>query len=156
MKILGIDPSLRRTGWGLVKCLDNTIEHIAHGVIKTSDKMSTDKRLYNLQKDALELLANYLPDVICVEETYCGINPITTLKLGFASGALLSAIGSTNKEVFMYPTRKVKQIVTQNGSSSKDEVRDCVVKFLKLEDIDNLDSSDALAVAITHYLHLFK
>jgi crossover junction endodeoxyribonuclease RuvC len=153
VKILGIDPSLCNTGWGMIEILDNVVNHIDHGVIKTKAKLSTEKRLSYLSIETEALIKQYQPDVVCLEETYCGINPITTLRLGFASGALLCMFGTNNLPVFRYPTRLVKWLITDNGASSKPEVRDKVIQILAINDIASLDSSDALAVAIAHHLH---
>lgn len=153
VKILGVDPSLRNTGWGIIELIASDVMHLGHGVIKTPPKLATEKRLHHLSSQMQLLINEHKPDVVCLEETYCGINPITTLRLGFASGALLATFGANDMAVFRYPTRLVKWLVTSNGASDKTQVREKVMEILSIASINSLDSSDALAVAIAHVLH---
>lgn len=152
MRILGIDPSLCNTGWGMIDITEDIMTHIAHGVIKTPIKLSTEKRLSFLSSHCKDLIVEHAPDIACIEETFCGLNPVTNLRLGFASGAILCTFGIGDVPVFRYPTRLVKFLVTTNGGSSKSEVRDRVLEILSMQSINNLDSSDALAVAVAHVL----
>lgn len=152
MRILGIDPSLCRTGWGIVDYNHDQVVHLAHGIASTKGSLSTEKRLASLSRETTAILHLYMPDIVCIEQTFCGINPSTTLRLGFASGAILSACGINETPVFTYATRLVKQLITNNGSSDKNAVRISIMDILKLDAIEHLDSSDALAVAVAHLI----
>lgn len=153
MKVCGIDPSLCSTGWGVIEVFDEKISHVAHGTIKPSLKLTTENRLAFLSFETDKLMDLYQPDIICIEETYCGVNPITTLRLGFASGALLSTFGLRKLSVLRYPARLVKFLVTNKGNANKDEVRNRVIDILSLQhSIQSLDASDALAVAIAYVM----
>jgi len=147
--VLGIDPSMCRTGWGVIKA-DN-MTHIAHGVIKIKSTLRSEQRLANLANELELIIKFHNPDIICIEETFCGINPMTTLRLGFAFGCILTVCGKLNLPVFKYATRLVKQTITETGAATKDMVLAKVLELLKVE-VNNFDSSDALAVAITHCL----
>ena len=98
----------------------------------------------------IEICKKYEPEIACIEETFCGLNGLTSLRLGYIFGALLCTFASMRIRTVKYPTKSVKHIVAEKGSSSKDEVEIAVMRLLKLSTIDNQDSSDALAVAIAH------
>ena len=150
MKILGIDPSIHRTGWGIIEIKQDKLIHIEHGVIRTSPKAATEDRLCFICNAIVELVKAHSPNIACLEETFCGINPITTLRLGYTFGALLATFSSMKVPIFKYPTKIVKRLIANKGSSSKDDVERRVMEILNISHIDNQDSSDALAVAITY------
>lgn len=106
-------------------------------------------RLNTLQTAIEDLIKAHMPDVICIEGTYCGVNANTTIKLGFVCGVILAAAGRRNVKVLNYPTRSVKQYIAGKGSDSKEQVRDKIQKMFDIQ-ISTLDASDALAVAVTH------
>ena len=148
MKILGIDPSLCKTGWGLIEVQNDNLIHISHGVIKIKPTMRIEARLAMLFDSISTLLVQIQPDLIALEETFCGVNSATNIRLGFASGAIMASAGKAGIELRMYATRLIKRSVTGNGAATKAEVRQSVLGILNLGEIDSLDSSDALAVAI--------
>jgi crossover junction endodeoxyribonuclease RuvC len=147
IKVLGIDPSMCRTGWGLINGED--LSHIAHGIIKVKSTLASEQRLASLACELETLIKIHNPSIACIEETFCGINPMTTLRLGFAFGAILTVCGRLNIPVYKYATRLVKQTLADTGAATKDMVLLRVKDMLKVE-IDNFDSSDALAVALAH------
>ena len=98
----------------------------------------------------VKIIEKYSPVIACMEETFCGINPMTTLRLGYTFGALLATFSAMKVKVFKYPTKIVKRLIANKGSSSKDEVEVRVMEILNISKIDNQDSSDALAVAISY------
>lgn len=112
-------------------------------------------RLYSLQKNIESLIKIYKPNVIAMESAYCGVNAVTTLRLGFACGAIFVACGKNNIPVIDYPTTVVKQCITGGGSQKKEQVRDKIQEMFSIS-IDPLDASDALAVAITHAMLYLK
>ena len=150
MKILGIDPGTKRTGWGIIEIKEEEMIHLEHGVIITLPIMSMGERLFFICSKIIEICKKYEPEIACIEETFCGLNGLTSLRLGYIFGALLCTFASMRIRTVKYPTKSVKRIVAEKGSSSKDEVEIAVMRLLKLNAIDNQDSSDALAVAIAH------
>jgi len=152
MRIIGIDPSLCKTGWGVIEYNDKTFSYISNGIIKPKVTLPTEQRLSFLGVKLMEIILEYRPNCAAIEDTFCGINPLTNLRLGFASGALMCICGMTEIPVNRYPARLVKQIIGHNGASDKFTIRKYVIDLLKLDTIIGLDSSDALAVAMTHAL----
>lgn len=159
IKILGLDPSLLQTGWGIIDLLDNVDEtkiiHYADGVIKSKQTSPIEKRLFNLHAKIEEIIMQHKPDVVCIESTYCGINPITTLRLGCAYGTILATVAKCGIAVIQYPTRCIKHAVTGKGSNTKQDVRASVEQILSIQTA-NFDISDALATAITYALDQIK
>jgi len=149
-RLLGIDPSLCKTGWGIIDTIDNDFTHISHGTILTKSKWSTEARLAFISSSILKIIEEYSPTIVIIEDTFCGINPVTNLRLGFASGAIMSIAGTCNLCVHRYPTRLVKRVIANHGSADKEQIAIKVKKMLNLIEINSLDASDALAVALTH------
>ncbi len=147
--ILGIDPGLGKTGWGVVKNIKGKTKHIAHGIIKPKMKGTLSGRLSHLSINVAYLLKIYEPNIVIVEDAFFGVNPSSTLRLGMACGAILASVGEANIDLLQYSSRLVKQKVTGNGGSSKEEVQEFVLQQLKLEKIEVIDSSDALAIALS-------
>lgn len=155
MIILGIDPGLNTSGYGLIRIDGSVLHFLAAGTISTSAASSFMEKLGILHKSCCEIIDNYHPDVYAIEETYSNVNPRTSLKLGHARGVLMLAAYEHQCPVFEYPAASVKKSLTGNGNASKEQVKYMVLKMLKMSGIDGkMDVSDALAVAITHYHHL--
>ena len=138
--ILGIDPGLRFTGWGMIEADGNRLRHIADGVIATENTESVPLRLKALH-DALTLL---------IEETYVNRNGAATLKLGYARGVALLAPALIGIPVLEYGAMRVKQSVVGTGAASKDQVQMMVRRLLPGATLRRADAADALAVAICH------
>ena len=150
MRILGLDPSLCKTGWGVLDQCGNTLKCSGYGVIIPKSTLSTAERLACLASELQSILGLYNPNLISIEDTFCGINPLTNIRLGFASGALMAICGIAGIPVYQYATRLVKQMVGETGRASKITIQEKVMLLLNMDKTKHLDSSDALAVAITH------
>ena len=154
MIILGLDPGLGTTGWGLVRAEGNRLSHIANGQFKTDSKETLPKRLSHLASQLDALIADRNPDTAAVEEVFVNKNPQSTLKLGQARGVVLLCAARAGMEVGEYAARLVKKAVVGTGAAEKSQVHAMVARLLPGVAIAGPDAADALAVAITHAHHL--
>lgn len=152
-RILGLDPGLQRTGWGVIEMRDNRMSHVAHGVITSTSKKPLAERLAELFEDLAALIARFAPDQAAVEETFVNKNPETTLKLGIARGMALLAPARVGIPVGEYPATLVKKSVVGTGHATKDQIQMMVKTLLPGVSIESADAADALAVAICHAHH---
>ena len=152
-RILGIDPGLRYTGWGVLEAQGNHLRHVADGVIATDGGESVPLRLKALDDALAELLARYAPAEAAVEETYVNVNATATLKLGYARGVALLAPARLGIPVFEYGAKTVKLSVVGTGSADKEQVGLMVRRLLPGAAQKRADAADALAVAICHAHH---
>ncbi|HEX5536346.1 MAG TPA: crossover junction endodeoxyribonuclease RuvC [Sphingobium sp.] len=150
MIILGLDPGLGTTGWGLIVAEGNRLGHIAHGQIRTDAARALPQRLLALDAALTDLILAHRPDGAAVEEVFVNANPQSTLKLGQARGVVLLNAARAGIEVGEYAARLVKKSVVGVGSASKDQVHAMVSRLLPGAAISGADAADALAVAITH------
>ena len=150
MLILGLDPGLGTTGWGLIRAQGNRLSHIANGQISTDSKQALPARLVALDAALAALIAAHQPDAAAVEEVFVNANPQSTLKLGQARGVVLLCAARTGIEVGEYAARMVKKSVVGVGNASKDQIHAMVSRLLPGAQIAGADAADALAVAITH------
>ena len=150
MLILGLDPGLGTTGWGLIRAEGNRLSHIADGQLKTDSKESLPKRLSHLASQLDALIADRAPATAAVEEVFVNKNPQSTLKLGQARGVVLLCAARGGLEVGEYAARLVKKAVVGNGAAEKVQVHAMVARLLPGVAIAGPDAADALAVAITH------
>ena len=153
MIILGLDPGLGTTGWGVIVADGNRLSHIANGQIKTDPKMAMASRLLKLDLELTDLLLAYKPDGAAVEEVFVNSNPQSTLKLGQARGVVLLGASRTGIEVGEYSARTVKKSVVGVGKADKDQVQAMIKILLPGVKLAGADAADALAVAITHAHH---
>ena len=153
VRLLGIDPGLRFTGWGVIEADGNHLRHIADGVIATDSADSVPARLKVLHDALAELLARLLPAEAAVEETYVNRNGSATLKLGYARGVALLAPALAGLPVAEYAAKTVKLAVVGTGNADKDQVQMMVRRLLPGATLKRADASDALAVAICHAHH---
>ncbi len=151
--MLGIDPGLRFTGWGLVDAAGNRLSHVADGVIATDSGWSVPDRLKVLHDGLVAVLTQYEPDEAAVEETYVNVNATATLKLGYARGVALLTPALHGVPVSEYGAKTVKMSVVGTGGASKDQVEAMVRRLLPGAVIKRADAADALAVAICHAHH---
>jgi crossover junction endodeoxyribonuclease RuvC len=152
--ILGIDPGLGTTGWGIIAAEGNRLTHVANGRIKTDAALPLATRLAILVEKLNEIVtANAMHDA-AMEEIFVNKNAQSTLKLAQARGALLGCLGSRNVDVGEYAPRLVKQAVTGTGAAEKAQVHAMIGRLLPGIKIDGADAADALAVAITHAHHM--
>ena len=152
MRIIGIDPGTIITGIGIIECKGNDVKPVYYGTISLKPKTPLPERLKTIYDKCSENISRYRPDQFAIETAFYSKNIQSTLKLGQARGvAIISAV---NREIPVseYSPREVKKSVTGNGASSKEQVRFMVKRILDIiEDPEQIDSTDALAVALCHY-----
>ena len=153
VRVVGIDPGLRFTGWGVIEADGNRLRHIADGVIATNAADPVSERLKVLHDALSELLTRLRPDEAAVEETYVNRNGSATLKLGYARGVALLAPALLGLSVAEYAAKTVKLSVVGTGGADKDQVQMRVRRLLPGAIMKRADASDALAVAICHAHH---
>ena len=151
MRILGIDPGLTKTGFGIVDINNENLRVVDYGIIKPNTKDKLEKRLLTIFKDISEIISRYKPTIICIEEVFYGKNFKSALLLGQARGAAMVSAASSNINIFEYSAKKIKQSVTGNGNAKKEQVKFMVMSILNIKNADiPLDASDALAIALCH------
>ncbi len=149
MKILGIDPGLRTTGFGVIRKQGNTLSYIASGTIKTPDA-GLPERLKTILAGVSEIIRSYAPDCAAIEKVFVNVNPQSTLLLGQARGAAICALVSADLTVAEYTALQIKQAVAGHGKAQKRQVQDMVQRLLLLPGMPSTDAADALGVAICH------
>ncbi len=154
MKLLGLDPGLQRTGWGVIDVEANRLSHVANGVVKTQRTHSLAERLRDLHEGLLAVVERYAPDAAAVEETFVNRNPGSALRLGQARGIALLVPASRGLPVAEYAANLVKKSVVGAGHADKGQIRMMVGRLLPGCPIAGDDAADALAVAICHAHHL--
>jgi crossover junction endodeoxyribonuclease RuvC len=152
--VLGLDPGLGTTGWGLIEAEGNRLAHIANGQIKTDASAPLPRRLSALADQLEALIADHSPEEAAVEEVFVNQNPQSTLKLGQARGVALMCAARAGIEVGEYSPTLVKKAVVGTGGADKTQVHAMVSRLLPGVKIAGPDAADALAVAITHAHHL--
>ena len=150
MLIIGLDPSLSCTGWGIVAKSGNRLSHIANGQVKTDAKLSLPERLVILDRELTDVILHYRPDCGAVEEVFVNKNPQSTLKLGQARGVCLLALARAGLDVSEYATRLVKKAIVGTGGAEKAQVQAMLGVLLPGVKLAGADAADALAVAIAH------
>ncbi len=150
MRILGLDPGLRHTGWGVIDAEGSRLSFIACGIVHPRTEGSMAGRLKDLHDSLTEVVDMYRPEEAAVEETFLNKNPGSTLKLGHARGVVLLVPALFGLEVAEYSAKSVKQSVVGTGAASKDQIEMMVRTLLPGCNPSGSDASDALAVAICH------
>ena len=154
MLIIGLDPGLGCTGWGLIAAEGNRLSHVANGQVRTDPKDSLPARLVRLEAELGAVLDSHDPAAAAVEEVFLNENPQSTLKLGQARGVVLLAVARRGLDVGEYAPRLVKKAVVGVGGAEKAQVHAMIQRLLPGAKIAGADAADALAVAITHAHHL--
>ncbi|MCA3254505.1 MAG: crossover junction endodeoxyribonuclease RuvC [Alphaproteobacteria bacterium] len=150
MILLGLDPGLQTTGWGVIEAHGNRLRHIANGSVRSKPSDPLAQRLAQLY-DALEaVIAAHRPDAAAVEETFVNANPQSTLKLGQARGAVLLCAARCGLPVAEYAPSYVKKAVVGTGGADKAQIHAMVKRLLPGAVVTGPDAADALAVAVTH------
>ncbi|TFW70078.1 crossover junction endodeoxyribonuclease RuvC [Methylotenera oryzisoli] len=160
-RILGIDPGLRLTGFGVIEKVGEKITYVASGTIKTAsgkkskvegdpEREELPARLKIILDGLFEVIDTYQPNQVAIEKVFVNVNPQSTLLLGQARGAAISAAVIRNLSVAEYTALQVKQAVVGNGHAQKEQVQEMVKRLLKLPAAPKPDSADALACAICH------
>ena len=154
MRILGLDPGLRYTGWGLIHFQGNRLQFLDSGrvTIPASDDLA--KRLALLFQELEQIVKNTKADHVAVEETFSNVNARSTLKLGMARGIVMAVPALAGIPVFEYAANTVKKTVVGAGHADKNQVQHMVKMLLPLVKYDSADAADALAIAICHAHHL--
>ena len=152
MRVIGLDPGLRLTGWGVIDVDGNRLRHVAHGVIKVAAERSLAQRLSELFDGVASVIAAQNPLEAAVEETFVNVNPGSTLKLGQARGVVMLAPARAGLPVFEYAANLVKKSVTGAGHAEKHQIAMMVGRLLP-GIAATADAADALAIAICHAHH---
>jgi crossover junction endodeoxyribonuclease RuvC len=150
IRILGLDPGLRRTGWGVVVVEGARLSHVAHGVIAPRETLPFSERLLCLFEGVARIVAEQAPHEAAIEETFVTANGSSTLKLGHARAAAMLAPAQAGLLVAEYAARLVKKAVVGTGAADKDQIAFMVARLLPTAGSPTADAADALAVAITH------
>jgi len=150
LRILGLDPGLRRTGWGVIVVDGARLAHVAHGVITPKNAAPFAERLLTLFEAVSEIVEAHRPDEAAIEETFMNNNAASALKLGHARAAALIAPARAGLPVAEYAARLVKKSVVGTGAADKDQVGFMIRRLLPTAGPTTEDAADALAVAIAH------
>lgn len=149
MRIMGIDPGYKKTGFGIIDVKNKKNVYITSGCIYSS-KLNILESFKNIFNDITVILKKYKPDIIAIENIFVYENRNSILKLAQTRGVIISAIAIQNLFLVEYSPKKIKKIISGYGSSDKYKVRFIVQKMLNIKKITSLDSADALSIAITH------
>ena len=151
MRVLGIDPSLQSTGFGVIEENGTSYIPVVYGIVKPSPKLSFPNRLNEIRTELEKVIVSFTPDEVAIENAFYAQNIRTALSLGQVRGAVLVAVAAQARELFEYSALEIKKAVTGYGQADKNQVRVMVKTLLNIEDNTlSLDASDALAAAICH------
>ena len=147
MRVLGIDPGLRSTGWGVVLISQGRLQHVANGAIRPNPRHSDADRLIAIYQGLSSVIANTQPDRAAIEDIFVAKSARSALRLGMARGVGIIACGAAQIQVSEIAARAVKKALVGTGTASKEQIQDMVARLLKVRAF-NADAADALAVAI--------
>ena len=150
VRILGLDPSLASTGWGIIEVENNRLRYVADGFIATDTKAPISERLAMINKTLTSIIELYKPDEAAIEQVFLNANPASTIKLGMARGVVIMTPAMFGIPVTEYEPNKVKKAVVGVGKAEKSQVETMVKILLPGCKPKNNDSSDALAIALCH------
>ena len=153
IRIIGIDPGLRRTGWGIVESLGNSLHFIASGTVTSDAELDLASRLCQLHEGLAKVLHMYMPHEAAVEHTFVNKDATATLKLGQARGIALLAPAQAGLPVAEYAPNAVKKAIVGAGHAEKSQIRVMVKVLMPKATFDCDDAADALAIALTHGHH---
>jgi crossover junction endodeoxyribonuclease RuvC len=153
VRIIGIDPGLRNTGWGIIECEGSRLAYVADGSVHSDAEASLAERLLQIHTQLAYVLAQYRPDEAAIEETFVNKDARATLKLGQARGVAMLAPAQAGLPVAEYPPNVIKKSVVGAGHAEKDQVKHMVKILLPRAELNSADSVDALAIAICHAHH---
>lgn len=153
IRILGIDPGLRNTGWGLIEVTGSRLGYVACGSVRTDTGIALAERLALIHRTLAKLIEDERPDEGAVEETFVNRDPQSALKLGQARGVALAALSLGGLAVSEYAANLIKKTVVGAGHAEKDQVAMMVKMLLPASEAKTPDAADALAVAICHAQH---
>lgn len=150
MRLLGLDPGLRTTGWGIIDVEDNRLRHAGSGAVRSDAGRDTAERLVELFEGISRVIAEFEPHEAAVEKTFVNRNAESTLKLGLARGVVLLAPARAGLTVSEYAPNLIKKAVVGSGHAAKEQVAMMVRALLPGAKVEGADAADALAVAICH------
>ncbi len=153
IRLLGLDPGLRATGWGIIDADGNRLSAVVNGTIRALDTAPMADRLHHIFSELVSIISEYQPLECAIEETFVNKNPVSTLKLGHARAAAMLAAAESQVPVFEYTPNAVKKAVVGAGHADKIQVQAMVKMLLPGADAHSADAADALAVAICHAHH---
>lgn len=155
MRILGIDPGLQKTGWGIIEAVDNRLSFLACGLVKTDPDLNMAQRLAQIDFGVQEVMAAWVPGEAAIEETFMNNNAASALKLQCARGVAMVVPARAGIPVYEYPANLVKKSVVGNGHATKDQV-EMMVRMLipTVARTIGADEADAIAIAICHAHHV--
>lgn len=153
VRVLGVDPGLRVTGWGVIDSEGARLIHVANGRIASDESLTLAERLAQLYDGLAAVIAEHRPDTAAVEETFVNKNPVSTLKLGMARGAVMLAPAKAGVPVAEYATNAIKKAVVGAGHADKEQIQMMVRRLLPGVVLAGADAADALAAAICHAHH---
>ena len=153
MRLIGLDPGLRNTGWGVIAVQGNHLTYVADGVVRSNTKRPLAQRLMELRDGLAAVIREHQPDEAAVEETFVNANPASTLKLGQARGIALLVPAEFGLPVGEYPPNLVKKTVVGSGHAAKEQIQMMVQTLLPGCRVTSADAADALAIAICHAQH---
>lgn len=151
MRVLGIDPSIRSTGYGIIEYSQNNYTVLSHGVIKPSRRLIFHQKIYEIKNQLEKIIETFSPDEVAIENPFYAQNIKTAITLGQVRGATLVAVASHNCSLYEYSPLEIKKAVTGYGQADKNQVKTMIKSLLKIENEDiETDASDALAAAFCH------
>jgi crossover junction endodeoxyribonuclease RuvC len=153
IRILGIDPGLRRTGWGVIDVDGNRLTFVGCGTVNTDDRLALPERLVTIHEGLIRIVDDFRPDEAAVEATFVNKDAAATLKLGQARGIALLVPAKAGVAVAEYAPNLVKKTIVGNGHGEKAQIRMMISVLLPKADPASTDAADALAIAITHAHH---
>ncbi len=153
MRILGLDPGLVTTGWGMICAEGASLRHIAHGAVSPRPSLAMAERLAAIDAGIRAVVGERQPDVVALEETFVSINAESTLKLGHARGVAMVAAASSGCAVAEYAARLVKKTLVGTGKAEKHQIAAMIAILLPGAGAAGKDAADALAVAVCHAYH---
>lgn len=156
MIIIGIDPGLIKTGWGVINKINNQIKYINSGTIFIDTKLPIGERLLNIYQNVDKLIKTYQPEHFSIEETFVNNNPVSSLKLGHARGVAILSASMNNIPVFEYSPNLIKKTLTGAGKAQKQQMVAMVKYIFPGIEIKTEDEADSLCIAICHCNHIIN
>ena len=150
VRILGVDPGLRVTGFGVIDQFGSSLGYVPSGCVRSDDKADLPGRLESILSGLSEIIAEHRPQYVAVEKVFVNVNPQSTLLLGQARGTAICAAVIARVPIAEYTALQIKQAVVGHGHARKEQVQEMVRRLLKLSGLPGADAADALACAICH------
>lgn len=149
MIILGIDPAISHIGWGVISSIGNQVKYIASGVINTNPKDALENRLAVISREIEFIISSHNPDLVALEEVFINKNPLSSIKLSHARGAIMAMVGRASIKLEEFAPNRIKKTVVGAGKAQKEQVLHMVNILFPTAKIQKLDESDAIAIAYT-------